>query len=109
MRTSPRYGGGPLRSHLTCESSSYSQCMINITRNGKPWKTIYECDSYMTFTEQGNYRAHCTLDDGDEEGCSASIAVDVMTKIPTGPLSTVIIIIALSAAGYMTYRRRKTA
>ena len=108
MKTSPRYGGAPLKSHITCESSSYSQCMITFTKNGRPWKTIYECDSYMTFVEPGNYQAHCTLDDGDEEGCSASIAVDVMTVVDTGPWLPLLVVFATTIAAYGTYRRRKT-
>jgi cysteine-rich repeat protein len=109
MTTSPRYGGAPLKSHISCESSTYSQCMITFTKDGKPWKTIYECDTYMTFKEAGNYHANCTLDDGDEDGCSANIAVDVMTEIHTGPWLPIIIIMATSLAAYVTYRRRKTA
>ena len=110
LRSSARFGGSPLRTRLTCETPDNNDCRIGITRNGRVWDTINDCDATLTFDQPGSYEAVCILDGNAEERCSTSIVVDTMTKTPTGPGAFIaLMILALSGAGYVVYRRRKAA
>jgi uncharacterized repeat protein (TIGR01451 family) len=106
MSSSVRFGGAPLHSELNCTSENYSACTIRINKDGAPWQTLYDCSTSMDFDQKGRYEATCILE--NDETCSTTIQVDVMTYIQTGPFLPIIIVIAMGTAGYLTYRRRKT-
>lgn len=106
MSSSVRFGGAPLHSELNCTSENYSACTIHINKDGIPWQTLYDCSTSMEFDQKGSYEATCILE--NDETCSTTIQVDVMTYIQTGPFLPIIIVIAMGTAGYLTYRRRKT-
>jgi len=78
-------------------------------KDGKPWRSVADCNADIIFTEKGVYDATCIIGDLDTQSCSTRVQVDIMTIIKTGPFLPIIIVFALSIGGYITYRRRKTA
>lgn len=108
LESSISYGGAPINVNMNCITPSFAQCSIRVTKDGEPWKTISDCQASFLFEEKGTYDAVCVVGDADIRECSTRVQIDVMTDIPTGPFLPILIVIALSTAGYITYRRRKT-
>ncbi len=108
LDSSVRYGGLPLRTNLNCQSNSYEQCVIRITKNGQPWRSISDCRASIVFNERGVYDATCVIGGRVQDSCNTQIQADVMTDVPTGPMTPLMIIAAIATGGYIFYRRRKT-
>jgi hypothetical protein len=52
LNSSVRFGGAPLRTQLSCSSQTYAQCAIRIMKDGKPWRSVADCNADIVFTEK---------------------------------------------------------
>ncbi|MCB9807426.1 hypothetical protein H6768_06185 [Candidatus Peribacteria bacterium] len=61
LESTVRFGGAPLRTQLNCSTPTFAQCAIRIMKDGKPWRSVADCNADIIFTEKGVYDATCVV------------------------------------------------